>query len=366
MFRKTCSGFLFLCLFTSCVFSKPSKDTAKTDSIWENLTKEIQSLSDSMPDKPAPGSTDKERDEWRMQDYKIRQKRIETIEKLELQGLSDEQLKPYYVMKVDDIESCFHFARSEANRYEAKLYSMMDNSTLQGKILSTELFWKLNLYHINTHLMHISEADLQQIAEFELSRKTNPEAGRLMVRAIDRARPGYDAKVKWSTWVFDNMSSESEGYKLLSAINRKKSDIGKQFEFEGSDLNGNVITAKSLRGKVVLIDFWALWCGFCLQEIPKIQELHEKYSDHGLCVLGVFNDYRIDELKEYLKDNKATWTQLIDTKASKESFMHPLAQRYGISGLPEYLLIDKKGNLVKFAGRVDILKSDIEKLIANQ
>jgi thiol-disulfide isomerase/thioredoxin len=352
------------CLVSPRLLSNQSKPSTTVSKEHNELIQQIQLLSDSIPDRPASDATDEKFDEWRRHDCTIRQKRIEAIEKLELMNLSDEKLKPYYVMKLDDIESCFYYARSEANKYEGKLYSMMDSSTPTGKTLSIELFWKLNLYHINTHLMHISETDLQQIADFELSRKDTPEAGRLLASAIKMANPDYTAKVKWSTWITDNMTPESEGYKLITAINRKKTDISKQFTFEGVDLEGNTITEKQFKDNVVLIDYWALWCGFCLQEVPKIKELQDKYHDKGLRIIGVFNDHRVDELKDFLKEKQIPWTQLINPNATQDDFMHPLAKQYGISGLPEYLLIDRDGKLVRFSGRVEFLESDIEKLLS--
>lgn len=364
MSKKTYIVFCMIHIFSfGHLYAQSKPFTEKRNDAGE-IKKQIKMLSDSMPEKPGPNATDKERDSWRSQDYLIRKSRIEAIEKLELLNLPDDQLKPYCVMKLDDIESCFYYARSEANKYEGILYSMEEDSTPTGKVLATELFWKLNLYHINTHLMHISEADLQQIADFELSRKDTPEAGRLLARAIKMASPNYAAKVKWSTWITDNMTPESEGYKLITAINRKKTDIGKQFTFKGVDLDGNTITEKQFEDKVVLIDYWALWCGFCLQEIPKIQELQKKYHDKGVCIIGVFNDYRIDELKDYLKEKEISWTQLINPNATKDNFMHPLTRRYGISGFPTYLLIDWEGKLVRSSGRVEHLEPDIEKLLS--
>ncbi|MBC8392662.1 MAG: TlpA family protein disulfide reductase [Deltaproteobacteria bacterium] len=355
---------LMFCLLSPRLLSSQSKTSTTVSKEHNELIQQIQLLSDSIPDRPAPDATDEKFDGWRRQDCTIRQKRIEAIEKLELMNLSDEELKPYYVMKLDDIETCIYHIPCEMYEYKNKISSMMDNSTSQGKMLSIELFWKLNLYHINTHLMHISETDLQQIADFELSRKETPEAGRLLASAIKMARPDYAEKVKWSTWITDNMPSESEGYKLITAINRKKTDIGKQFTFKAVDLYGNAITEENFKNKVVLIDYWALWCGFCLQEIPKIKELQEKYHDKGLRIIGVFNDHRIDELKDYLKEKQISWTQLINPNATKDDFMHPLAKQYGISGLPEYLLIDKEGKLVRFAGRVEHLESDIQNLLS--
>ncbi|MHC4291174.1 MAG: TlpA family protein disulfide reductase [Planctomycetota bacterium] len=352
------------CLISAHVFPVQSKLSSEANKELQELIKQIQSITDSIPEKPGPSGTDEDFDNWRKQDYNARQSRIEVIEKLESMNLSDGQLKPYYVMKLDDIESCFYYARSEANKYEAKLYTMMENSDPTGKMLANELFWRFNLYHINTHLMHISETDLQQIADLELSRKDTPEAGRLLAQAIKMANPDYDAKIRWSTWITDNMPPESEGYQLITALSRRKTDIGKKIAFEGIDLNGKKITENDFANKVLLIDYWALWCGICLQEIPDIKKMQDKYYDRGLRVLGVFNDHRIDELKKYLEEKEMSWPQLITVEATKNNFIHPLTKQYGISGFPTYLLIDREGKLVRFAGRVEHLKSDIEKLIS--
>ena len=364
MLRKVC-----IVIFISFLISPPllfgqSETSTAVNKEYKELIRQIQSITDSLPEKPGPNATDEDFDNWHKQDYTVRQSRIEAIEKLESLNLSDERLKPYYVMKLDDIESCFYYARLGANKYEGILYSMKENCTPTGKMLSTELFWRLNLYHINTHLMHISEADLQQIADFELSRKDTPEAGRLLARAIKMANPGHTAKVKWSTWITDNMPPDSEGYQLVTAMSRRKSDIGKKFTFKGVDLNGNAITEEKFKDKVILIDYWALWCGICLQEVPKIKELQDKYHDKGLRILGVFNDHRIDALKDYLKEKQISWTQLVNPEATKNDFMHPLTKQYGISGLPTYLLIDKEGKLVKFSGRVEHLEPDIGRLLS--
>jgi len=329
--------------------------TESTTSRCKKLIEQIEHLTQSLPEKPESEAKDEDWDTWRARNYELLKKRIGLIEKLEKEKLSDEELKPYLEMKFDDIKTCFYYARGKANRFESKLYSVMDEGSPLAKTLATELFWSLNIYHVNTHLMRLSEADVQEIADFELSRKNQPEAGRLMATAVRMGRL-KDDKVKWSTWVLENMPPESEGYKLVAARNKQTSDIGKQLEFKAEDINGNIIDSEKLKGKVVLLDFWAFWCGFCLAEMPDLNELHENYYDKGLRVIGVFNDYRFDQLKEYVEKNNIAWPQLVDYNANKSSFMHPLAQRYGFKALPRYMLVDKDGTLKKFGVRVEHLR----------
>jgi len=344
--------------------SKSDSNTSKTAA--SQSEKLIEQITKSLPEKPGVEATDQEWEIWRAKDIELRKKRIEVIEQLEKENLSDEQIKPYLLMKIDDLETCFYYARNEANKFESKFWKMMDEGSHLAKTLATELHWSLNIWHVNTHLMHLSDADMQQIADFEISRKDQPEAGRLMAKAIRLGHLNPEAKSEWATWVLENMPAESQGYQLVAAMNRLKTSMGKLFEFKSEDLHGKVVSSKRLKGKVVLLDFWAFWCGFCLTEIPQLKELNELYYDKGLRIIGVFNDYRIDQLKEYVEKNRINWPQLVERTANKSSYIHPLAKKYAITALPRYLLIGRSGKLIKQHVRVAPLKPLITELLEEQ
>jgi thiol-disulfide isomerase/thioredoxin len=348
----------------SCICLSNSKsDSYASKTAASQSEKLIEQITRSLPEKPGTEATDQEWEIWRDKDFKLRKKRIQAIEQLEKENLSDEQIKPYLLMKIDDLETCFYYARRESNKFEGKFWRMMDEGSHLAKTLATELHWSLNIWHVNTHLMHLSDADMQQIADFEISRKEQSEAGRLMAKAIKLGRPNPEAKSKWATWVLENMPSESQGYQLVAAMNRLKTSMGKPFEFEGVDLNQKIISSEKLKGKVVLFDFWALWCGFCLTETPQLKELNERYHDKGLRIIGVFNDYRIEQLKDYADKNGINWPQLVDRAANKSSYMHPLAKKHAISALPRYLLIGRDGKLKKQHMRVAPLEPLIIELL---
>jgi thiol-disulfide isomerase/thioredoxin len=333
----------------------------------EHLIAQVDLLTKSMPERPQTNATNDDWREYRNACYIIQSNRINLLEILEKMGLPEIQIKPYTEMLIKDIGDClrnFHAGWSTGKSISnGRLYALMDHGFPLTKTLATELFWERNIHYVNTHLMNMSENDMQTIASFELKRKASPEAGRLMTNAIYRGNLNKELKIKWKTWLLGNFPEDSEGHQIIIAKNRRIDGIGKPFAFESKDLHGNTITSNDYLGKVVLIDYWALWCGFCLQEIPNIKNLQSRFHDKGLRIVGVFNDCRLDALKDYIKENSIDWPQLITPKATKVISMHPLAQRYGITALPRYAIIGRDGNLIGMYVRVGHLESKIKELL---
>ncbi|HLJ48561.1 MAG TPA: redoxin domain-containing protein [Bryobacteraceae bacterium] len=106
-------------------------------------------------------------------------------------------------------------------------------------------------------------------------------------------------------------------------------------DFTLKNLNGEKVTLSDLRGQVVLIDFWASWCGPCRHELPTIEKLHREYENKGLVVLGI-NDEDSGLAKKFLVKNEYTIPVLMDAK--KE-----VAKAYGTRAIPTVVVVDKNG-----------------------
>ncbi len=108
-------------------------------------------------------------------------------------------------------------------------------------------------------------------------------------------------------------------------------------DFTLKDLKGREFNLKNLRGKVVVLNFWATWCGPCRLELPHLEKLHQEFKDKGLVVLGV-NDEESETAREFVKSNNYSFPTLSDTKRE-------VAKLYKISAIPTLIVVDREGKI---------------------
>ena len=157
----------------------------------------------------------------------------------------------------------------------------------------------------------------------------------------------------------------------LAAEYRKKADPMSELvgnvvpDFSATDLDGKPISLQQYRGKVILLDFWAVWCGHCLAEIPNVKSVYDTYKDGGFDIIGVNLDTDETRLRNYLKENNIPWRQIF----SGQKWKSPLAQKYHIRSIPAPWLIDRDGTLIAHEANHKLMsrkgrEPDLERLVA--
>jgi thiol-disulfide isomerase/thioredoxin len=163
--------------------------------------------------------------------------------------------------------------------------------------------------------------------------------------------------------ISDDLNGEMAKDISRSLVGRRKLRglENKPLTIKGLTVQGNKFTSEDFKGKVILVDFWATWCGPCRAELPRVKKTYAEFHDKGLELIGVSCDNDGDELKEFLADNPdMPWPQLFD--ASNPGW-HALAKSFGIDGIPTMFLIDKKGVVRSISARENF-ETMIPKLLA--
>jgi thiol-disulfide isomerase/thioredoxin len=151
-----------------------------------------------------------------------------------------------------------------------------------------------------------------------------------------------------------------EELKAQAAGQLKKIDaIGKPLDLQFTAVDGRTVDVTKLKGKVVLIDFWATWCPPCVGELPHVKEAYDKLHAQGFEIVGISLDKDKDKLTAFVGEHKMEWPQFFDGLYWQNKY----AVQFGIESIPAMWLVDKKGVLRDINGRAD-LSNKVTKLLA--
>ncbi|GHV61362.1 hypothetical protein FACS1894195_1780 [Bacteroidia bacterium] len=160
--------------------------------------------------------------------------------------------------------------------------------------------------------------------------------------------------------------NRNKGVMLLERVKEPQSRLYssnkgfKAIPFEGADFKTKAkVSLESCRGKYVLIDFWAVWCGPCLQEMPALKALYESTDRAKIEVIGVVGDSPTEGLGKMIEQYAITWPQVLSDESNA------ITKKYGVRGYPTTLLLDPEGIIIAKNLRGKALEAKITELMAD-
>jgi thiol-disulfide isomerase/thioredoxin len=196
--------------------------------------------------------------------------------------------------------------------------------------------------------------------------------------ALERALPGAGAK----EWQLLQEAGSHEALRQQAAEQlaklAKESDLKtKPLELAFTAVDGRAVDLAKLRGKVVLVDLWATWCGPCIAELPNIKQVYAAYREHGFEIVGIaLENGRLlpadtpeqhaekmakaaKVLNDFTAKNEMPWPQYFDGKY----WQNDLAQRFAITAIPAMFLLDREGRVVSTNARGEALEREVRRLL---
>ena len=181
----------------------------------------------------------------------------------------------------------------------------------------------------------------------------DPERAGWLLRSLgDRAPEGSERQLELYAQLTKEFG-QSQSARGIAGTLYQLERVGKPFELAFNDaISGEEVTMASLRGKVVVIDFWATWCGPCVREMPHMKELYERFSEQGVEFVGVSLDSPpeeggLDKLKAYVAKNEIKWPQYYQGGGWQSEF----SSAWKVSSIPAVFVVDADGNLASVNAR---------------
>ena len=178
-------------------------------------------------------------------------------------------------------------------------------------------------------------------------------------KLIDHPKYGSRSQAKFAKRILEQDRTERKGElpKPPGAILNPREWIGKPaLDFQVTDLKGEDLSLEEYRGQVVLLDFWATWCGPCIAEIPNVKKAYERYKDQKFQIIGISLDQSMKPLAAYIEKEELGWLHYWD-KSRQVSTL------YKVRGIPSTFLIDGEGVIRKTNLRGHALEHAVADLV---
>jgi len=198
--------------------------------------------------------------------------------------------------------------------------------------------------------LHLAEYLASRATEGDFGQQTLQEVTTTLAQSLQQQPPPEDKGQPSSAYItlaqlarYEHMQVNCDAPQYKTAMAKLEADDVKRqdINFTLTDLNGKSWTLKDLKGKVVMVNFWATWCPPCQKEMPDLEALYTQYKDAGFVILAISQDDETDEAKvvPFIAERKVTYPIFLDPTAK-------MGKLFEVNGIPKSFVYDRNGKLV--------------------
>jgi len=190
------------------------------------------------------------------------------------------------------------------------------------------------------------------VAEVYLKMHNHEKALDWIGKSVERGLQSYSV---FKATIYEPLRGRKSFTALVETVKRRSGLGSPAPSFQRTGLSGKKMSLDDYRGKVVLLDFWATFCGPCLQEMPHLKKCYEEYKGEGFEIIGFSEDQDRGRLAAYLKKNGITWENVLCPKGESDETV----RLYKVVNIPASFLIDRDG----IVRHVNLAGEELEKAI---
>src|SRR5664279_410167 len=185
----------------------------------------------------------------------------------------------------------------------------------------------------------------------------NTDKGVEMIKQLKTDYPGTKPAQN-ADLILDSVKQQAAAKKIQSGLAE-----GTKFpDFSEKDTAGKPLAIANYKGKVVLLDFWATWCGPCVHELPNVIKTYDAYHKQGFEIIGISLDKDQEKLTSFTNEKNMTWVQYFDGLV----WQNELAVKYGVNSIPATFLLDGKGTIIGTDLRGEALEQAVAKALTQK
>lgn len=232
------------------------------------------------------------------------------------------------------------------------------------QIVNSEYALRVSKMSTNKDFAEVQEWRLKSLESFVDKHPGTIEEARAMLKIGLAKELEDDSKsaVSWYTKVATNFRNTDEGQKAAGAVRRLES-VGREISLKGRTLDNKALDLAQLKGKPVVVHYWATWCEPCKQDMKLLLDLQARYQKAGLTIVGVNVDADRRDAVRYVNESRIPWFQMHEPGGLDGS---PLANALGVQTLPTMLLIDANGKVVQNNVPASQLNEEIDSMLRSK